>query len=44
MAVAPRVAGLMATELGRDGSWADAQVNEFRSLAARYLPRGEEAE
>jgi glycerol-3-phosphate dehydrogenase len=44
IAVAPRVAGLMATELGRDGSWADAQVNEFRSLAARYLPRGEEAE
>src|SRR5690606_14452376 len=35
---APRVAALMAEELGRDQAWIDAQVNEFRSVAAGYLP------
>jgi Glycerol-3-phosphate dehydrogenase len=35
---APRVAALMAEELGRDQAWIEAQVNEFRSVAAGYLP------
>jgi glycerol-3-phosphate dehydrogenase len=35
-ALAPRVAELMARELGRDESWRDAQVQAFRELAAGY--------
>ena len=34
---APRVAMLMAVELGRDNAWAERQVAEFRALAAGYL-------
>jgi len=35
---APRVASLMAEELGRDRSWRRDQVEVFRALAAGYLP------
>ena len=35
--MAPRVAALMARELGHDQSWADAQVQEFNRIAANYL-------
>ncbi len=35
---APRVAGLIARELGRDAAWIDAQVETFRELTAAYLP------
>lgn len=35
--IAPRVAALMATELGRDEAWRNAQVEAFRELAARYV-------
>jgi glycerol-3-phosphate dehydrogenase len=38
MAVAPRVAELMAAELGRDQAWREAQVSGYRDLARRYLP------
>ena len=34
---APRVAELMAAELGRDASWRDEQVEQYRTLAAGYL-------
>jgi glycerol-3-phosphate dehydrogenase len=34
--MAPRVAELMAKELGRDAAWRDAQVASFRALAAGY--------
>jgi len=37
--VAPRVAELLARELGRDEAWARAQVDEFRALAESYLVR-----
>jgi glycerol-3-phosphate dehydrogenase len=35
--VAPAVAALLASELGRDGSWVQAQVDEFTAIATRYL-------
>lgn len=35
--IAPAVAALMANELGFDVAWQEAQVQEFRSLAAGYL-------
>jgi len=38
MAMAPRMAELMAAELGRDALWQQQQVEDFRSLAAQYLP------
>jgi glycerol-3-phosphate dehydrogenase len=34
---APRVAQLLATELGRDDAWASAQAAEFETLARGYL-------
>jgi glycerol-3-phosphate dehydrogenase len=37
---APRVAGLLAAELGRDALWQDKQVADFRALAGGYLPSG----
>ena len=39
IAMAPRVAALMAEELGRDDAWAQAQVKAFEKLAEGYLPR-----
>ena len=39
IAMAPRVAALMAEELGRDDAWAQAQVKAFVKLAEGYLPR-----
>jgi glycerol-3-phosphate dehydrogenase len=35
---APRVAALLAAELGKDAAWQQAQVEAFRSLAAGYYP------
>ena len=35
---APKVAALMAKELGRGAEWEKAQVEEFRKLSKRYLP------
>jgi len=35
---APRVAALLATELGRDSGWRDRQVSDFTELARGYLP------
>jgi glycerol-3-phosphate dehydrogenase len=35
--VAPRVASLMAAELGRDESWQEEQLARFTSLANQYL-------
>ena len=37
VAMAPRVAEILAQELGRDQAWADAQVAGFRELAAQYM-------
>lgn len=36
MAAAPRVAAIMAGELGHDREWIDGQVKEFSALAAGY--------
>src|SRR5205823_3754037 len=36
--MAPRVAELLAAELGRDEQWREDQIARFRSLAAGYLP------
>jgi len=33
-------ATIMAAELGRDAAWIRQQVDEFRKLAERYLPKG----
>jgi len=38
MAVAPRVAELMARELGRDKAWQEEQVARYCELARSYLP------
>jgi glycerol-3-phosphate dehydrogenase len=37
-AMAPRVAALMATELGRDGLWQTSQVIRFKEIASVYQP------
>jgi glycerol-3-phosphate dehydrogenase len=37
VAMAPRVAELLAGELGRDAAWRDEQARAFRALAAGYL-------
>ncbi len=37
IAMAPRVAQLMAAELGRDAAWEAAQVTEFTAIAQHYL-------
>ncbi len=37
---APAVAALMARELGRDETWATAQVDEFGRIAAHYVYTG----
>jgi glycerol-3-phosphate dehydrogenase len=34
--MAPAAAKLLARELGKDGAWADTQVQSFRALAAQY--------
>jgi glycerol-3-phosphate dehydrogenase len=34
---AEAVAELMAAELGRDGAWANAQVETYRTLASGYV-------
>ena len=36
--VAPKVAQLMAQQLGRDNVWIDNQVASFNALAQKYLP------
>jgi glycerol-3-phosphate dehydrogenase len=38
MAAAPRVAEIMASELGRDETWQEAQLRDFCELARGYLP------
>jgi glycerol-3-phosphate dehydrogenase len=35
--VAPKVAKLMAAELGRDENWIDAQIESFTTLAKQYI-------
>lgn len=35
--IAPRVAELMAEELGRDAAWQTQQVSDFQTLASEYL-------
>jgi glycerol-3-phosphate dehydrogenase len=40
VAVAPEVASLLATELGKDSAWVDSQVTKFLALAAQYIPQG----
>jgi glycerol-3-phosphate dehydrogenase len=40
IAAAPRVASIMAQELGRDDGWRDQQVRDFGVLAAGYLLEG----
>jgi len=42
VAMAPRVAGLMRAELGRDEAWTAGQLAAFRQLAAAYLPAPDE--
>jgi glycerol-3-phosphate dehydrogenase len=37
IAIAPRVAALMAAELGRDAAWIAAQVSAFTALARQYV-------
>ena len=37
MAAEPRVAELMAAELGRDHAWMEALVSAYRALAKGYL-------
>ena len=36
--IAPRVAGLMASELGHDQAWQNRQLDIFDAVAARYIP------
>ena len=37
IAIAPRVATVLAVELGRDDAWVAAQVESFTALAAQYI-------
>ena len=37
VAIAPRVARLMAAELGRDAQWVAGQVEQFNALARQYI-------
>ena len=37
---APKVASLLAAELGRDAHWQEQQLADYRALAAGYLPAG----
>jgi glycerol-3-phosphate dehydrogenase len=39
MEAAPRVADLLAKELGRDAAWCERQVSSFRELARGYIVR-----
>jgi len=41
MECAEAVAALLAKELNRDLAWQQAQVEEFRRLAAGYLPEAQ---
>jgi len=36
--MAPRVAELLARELGRDSAWQSREVSEFAAMAANYIP------
>jgi glycerol-3-phosphate dehydrogenase len=36
--IAPKVADLLASELGRGEAWKADQIDRFRALAAGYLP------
>ena len=38
VAIAPDVAALMASELGKDEDWITDQLDEFRTISANYLP------
>ncbi len=40
MEAAPRVARILAAELGRDAAWEEAETARFLALARRYLPAG----
>ncbi|MCU0246928.1 MAG: FAD-dependent oxidoreductase [Bryobacter sp.] len=40
IAMAPRVAEILASELGRDAAWQADQIQSFTSLAQNYLPPG----
>lgn len=44
IAAAPRVAEILARELGKDAAWRDDQTARFRALAATYLPEPEGTE
>jgi glycerol-3-phosphate dehydrogenase len=35
---APRIAAVLATELGKDADWENGQIEAFRQLALTYLP------
>jgi glycerol-3-phosphate dehydrogenase len=37
MEAVPRVAWLMAKEMGKDKSWEQQQINDFNALAKQYL-------
>lgn len=37
LAVAPACATILARELGRDSEWVEAQLTEFRAVAARFM-------
>ncbi len=37
--LAPRIAALLAEELGRDNAWQQGQVESFTALARQYLPQ-----
>ncbi|MOA68433.1 hypothetical protein D3C78_1960560 [compost metagenome] len=37
LTLAPAVAKLMATELGKDDQWINTQVEEFTALVKQYL-------
>jgi glycerol-3-phosphate dehydrogenase len=39
LAMAPRVAELLATELHRDAAWQAEQVDQFRHVAQTFLPQ-----
>ena len=37
MAMAPKVAGILATDWGKDETWTSAQVKAFNEVASNYI-------
>jgi glycerol-3-phosphate dehydrogenase len=44
LAMAPKVAALMAAELNEDETWEEEQIKKFKQIASQYLPQSNRIE